>query len=1011
MATAGNGRRRTSASSRTQKSTTGSTRKKSSTAARNANTRKRSSQAEESLFPIVLLFVVFCVFIILALCMFGVIGGSFGPFIKSIMLGLFGLLAYILPIVILAAFFYQLFLAKDRPEDHSIAGFIMFWIFLGMFFAFIGTDLDALSAQTGAQDTFIDKLVYSNKKLYNEAGGGGVILGVPALVFHFLFGKGGGLFVIILFMIFSLMLIGGRKFFNSVMELVAGTIDRPVKRRRPVEEEEEWPDEEELARIEEEERLKREENRRRHIEQQREAARRRANREEKARIYQEEKERLREEKRIKKQEDERLRKEAEERAEDERILKTSTPGRRSLRSTTFDTGMPARYKLDDMHEITLLPDVPEMNAQPQDMADAGTDAYMERTGYDDEIREITPTPASAAKKEELPVEEIKIADPLKAAGNEPVIHRMVSEQEEITQEVESLTQEVPVTQEAPVKEEYSVPADTDDTLKDAKEHIPSVKEERTEAVKEQKNETVSSVTPASQNAAERVNDAPQNKPPRPYEKPPISLLKDSKKGAKGDSEAELRETALLLQQTLKSFGVTATVNDISQGPSVTRFELQLGEGIKVNKIVNLADDLKLNLAAEEIRIEAPIPGKAAVGIEIPNKERIPVSLKELIESSEFKKATSKLTFVVGKDIGGRVIVGDIGKMPHLLVAGTTGSGKSVFTNSIIQSILFNAKPEEVKLILIDPKVVEFSVYNDIPHLLMPVVTDPRKANIALAWAVAEMSHRYKLFAEHEVRGIDAYNEQVEKGKVREEDGRLATKLPKIVIVVDELADLMMVAGKEVEDSICRIAQLARAAGIHLIIATQRPSVDVITGLIKANMPSRVALKCGSGVDSRTILDATGAEKLLGYGDMLFSPQGFNKPLRVQGAFVSDEEVQQVAEFLKKQTEKEEVYDQKVLEEVSNLSNAPAAADDDQSQEADGGDGLDEYFDKACRFVVEKEKASSGMLQRVFKIGFNRAARIIDQMEANGVVGPEEGTKPRKVLMGMEQLEAFLKERK
>ena len=400
-----------------------------------------------------------------------------------------------------------------------------------------------------------------------------------------------------------------------------------------------------------------------------------------------------------------------------------------------------------------------------------------------------------------------------------------------------------------------------------------------------------------------------------------------------------------------------------------------------------------------------------MGIEIPNKERIPVSLKELIESAEFKKASSKLTFVVGKDIGGRVIVADIGKMPHLLVAGTTGSGKSVFTNSIIQSILFNASPEEVKLILIDPKVVEFSVYNGIPHLLMPVVTEPRKANVALAWAVAEMSRRYKLFAEHDVRGIDAYNEQVEKGKVTDEDGNVAKKLSKIVIVVDELADLMMVAGKEVEDSICRIAQLARAAGIHLIIATQRPSVDVITGLIKANMPSRVALKCGSGVDSRTILDATGAEKLLGYGDMLFSPQGFNKPLRVQGAFVSDEEVQKVAEFLKSQTEPKEVYDQKILDEVSSLSNAPAASSDEQSAESESGDGLDEYFEKACRFVIEKEKASSGMLQRVFKIGFNRAARIIDQMGANGIVGPEEGTKPRKVMMSKEQLEAFLKERK
>ncbi|MBR1471068.1 MAG: DNA translocase FtsK [Lachnospiraceae bacterium] len=493
-----------------------------------------------------------------------------------------------------------------------------------------------------------------------------------------------------------------------------------------------------------------------------------------------------------------------------------------------------------------------------------------------------------------------------------------------------------------------------------------------------------------------------------YEKPPITLLDEKKKKGGGDSDQYLKETALLLQQTLKSFGVTATVTDICQGPSVTRFELQLGEGIKVNKIVNLADDLKLNLAAQDIRIEAPIPGKAAVGIEIPNKERLPVSIRELIESQEFKKADSKLTYVVGKDISGHTIVSDIAKMPHLLVAGSTGSGKSVFTNSIILSILYEADPDEVKLILIDPKVVEFSVYNGIPHLLLPVVTDPRKANAALAWAVAEMSRRYKVFAEHNVRGIKAYNELVDEGKIPAADGQPPERLPQIVIVVDELADLMMVASKDVEDSICRIAQLARAAGIHLIIATQRPSVDVITGLIKANMPSRVALKVSSGVDSRTILDSVGAERLLGYGDMLFYPQGYSKPLRVQGAFVSDGEVQRVTEYLKSIADGN-VYDEEVLNKISDMSGDGEAAGKEAASE-EAGDDLDSYFDDACRFVVEKEKASSGMLQRVFKVGYNRAARIVDQMEANGVVGPEEGTKPRKVLMNAAQLEQFIQER-
>ncbi|MBR3307383.1 MAG: DNA translocase FtsK [Lachnospiraceae bacterium] len=525
------------------------------------------------------------------------------------------------------------------------------------------------------------------------------------------------------------------------------------------------------------------------------------------------------------------------------------------------------------------------------------------------------------------------------------------------------------------------------------------------------NADASSVIPTGANAVSAAEGSSPAKK-KEYEKPPLDLLKESKKSKGIENELEIQELKKQLVDTLKSFGVSAEVMAVSQGPSVTRFELKLGEGIKVNKIVNLADDLKLNLAAEEIRIEAPIPGKAAVGIEIPNKERIPVSLRELIGSKEFKKAESKLSFAVGKDIGGQVIIGDIAKMPHLLIAGTTGSGKSVFTNSIIQSILFNAEPEEVKLILIDPKVVEFSVYNGIPHLLMPVVTDPRKANTALAWAVAEMERRYKLFADHEVRGLNAYNELVAAGKITDENGEPVEALSRLVIVVDELADLMMVAGKEVEGSICRIAQLARAAGIHLVIATQRPSVDVITGLIKANMPSRVGLKCGSGIDSRTILDSVGAEKLLGYGDMLYLPQGFNKPLRVQGAFVSDEEVQKVVEFLKNNTAKEQVYDEKVIEEMNAISTTKQA---EQPQEEEGdaspADDVDEYFDEACRVVVEKGKASSGMLQRVYKIGFNRAARILDQMESKGVVGPEEGTKPRKVLMTAEQLEQFIKERK
>ena len=480
-----------------------------------------------------------------------------------------------------------------------------------------------------------------------------------------------------------------------------------------------------------------------------------------------------------------------------------------------------------------------------------------------------------------------------------------------------------------------------------------------------------------------------------YKYPSVSLLKKGKK-EKGDSRQHLQATAMNLQQILKNFGVNVTVTDVSCGPSVTRYELQPEVGVKVSKIVNLADDIKLNLAAADIRIEAPIPGKAAVGIEVPNQETVMVRFRDLVESAGFQNHDSGICFTVGKDIGGQPIVADIAKMPHLLIAGATGSGKSVCINTIIMSILYKANPEDVKLILIDPKVVELSVYNGIPHLLIPVVTDPKKAAGALHWAVSEMMGRYQKFSDCQVRDLKGYNKKAEAMGAGEEH----QKMPQIVVVVDELADLMMVASKEVEDAICRLAQLARAAGIHLIIATQRPSVDVITGLIKANMPSRIAFSVSSSVDSRTILDMHGAEKLLGNGDMLFYPQGYPKPLRVQAPFVSDQEVEAVVDFLKGQSVAE--YSEEVEEQVNTVSidAAPAAG-------IGGESDRDSYFVEAGRFVVEKEKGSIGMLQRMFKIGFNRAARIMDQLEEAGVVGPEEGTKPRKILMSLEEFEQYV----
>ena len=483
-----------------------------------------------------------------------------------------------------------------------------------------------------------------------------------------------------------------------------------------------------------------------------------------------------------------------------------------------------------------------------------------------------------------------------------------------------------------------------------------------------------------------------------YIVPPLNLLKKGAKNSGGFSEKEYKETAIKLQQTLQNFGVGVTVTNISCGPSVTRYELHPEQGVKVSKIVALSDDIKLNLAAADIRIEAPIPGKAAVGIEVPNKENNVVLLRELLESEDFKRHGSHMAFAVGKDIGGQVVVTDIAKMPHLLIAGATGSGKSVCINTLIMSVIYKAKPDEVKLIMIDPKVVELSVYNGIPHLLIPVVTDPKKASGALNWAVAEMTDRYNKFAKYNVRDLKGYNAKIESIKDIDDDNK-PENLPQIIIIVDELADLMMVAPGEVEDSICRLAQLARAAGIHLVIATQRPSVNVITGLIKANIPSRIAFSVSSGVDSRTIIDMNGAEKLLGKGDMLFYPSGYQKPQRVQGAFVSDQEVSRVVEFLTEQGMTAD-YNPEVESKISTASFAEGPS---------GGSDRDAYFVQAGRFIIEKEKASIGMLQRMFKIGFNRAARIMDQLAEAGVVGEEEGTKPRKVLMTMEQFENMMNE--
>ncbi len=529
--------------------------------------------------------------------------------------------------------------------------------------------------------------------------------------------------------------------------------------------------------------------------------------------------------------------------------------------------------------------------------------------------------------------------------------------------------------------------------------VESLAESKAPAKRSRKKAGADAIAQETANVAQAVSENEVKN--ETYHTPPFSLLTRGKKGG-GDSDTHLRETAGKLQDTLHSFGVNVTVTNVSCGPSVTRYELQPEQGVKVSKIVGLADDIKLNLAAADIRIEAPIPGKAAVGIEVPNKENSAVMLRDLLESTEFKNSASNVSFAVGRDIAGRCVVADIAKMPHLLIAGATGSGKSVCINTLIMSILYKASPDQVRLIMVDPKVVELSVYNGIPHLMIPVVTDPKKAAGALNWAVAEMTRRYQAFAEHQVRDMKGYNEKVSQLEP-DENGNKPDTMPQIVIIVDELADLMMVAPGEVEESICRLAQLARAAGIHLVLATQRPSVNVITGLIKANMPSRIAFSVSSGVDSRTIIDMNGAEKLLGKGDMLFYPSGYQKPVRVQGAFVSDKEVQKVTDYLKDHNG-DAAYSQEVVEHMNS-----SAAGGNMMSGSDSASERDAYFVDAGKLIIDKEKASIGMLQRMFKIGFNRAARIMDQLCEAGVVGPEEGTKPRKVLMSMEEFEQYIEE--
>lgn len=976
----GAGKKNTSSSSRTRSSSNN----KSKTSKTNSKSRSQQTirtEEESAITNEIILIGVFALSILLFLCNFGIIG-PVGNAVSHVMFGIFGMMAYVVPVLIFLGIAFGISNKGNMFAAFKIAAAVLLILLIGVVLELIG-------GQVPSMEKYSVELLY--KVSADSKAGGGVLAGSLAYLLNHFMGMVGAVLLVIVLAIICLVVIteksfvsgvkvGGRKVYESAREETRVRKERAQKRKEELE-----------ARREEEYRLREEEKARKDAEKI-----------------------LRMDKRV-----------------SGVMIDTTLAGQNGGSAEE----LPARTR-NDIHEITVedlaaekkeavkvapkadniidfdriqIHTASQMTLEENDKFGEGMPAetapepdplaqtYRDSDVFSD-MKEVSPIhitvkPAGEARST---IFDAPLPDKEEPAGGE--LYDQVPEQEILPWEEpdsgEPLLQEAMAPAAGMERPKASLPEGRD---RFAGGKAPGVydtgKPAGQAAMDEMRKEGAAAVT---------HTEAPKKE--RPYHFPPLSLLQKPGSKNTGDGVKELKNTAAKLQQTLATFGVKVTITDISQGPSVTRYELQPEQGVKVSKILGLADDIKLNLAAMDIRIEAPIPGKAAIGIEVPNKENTMVALRELMESKEFRDFPSKLSFAVGKDIGGKVVVSDIAKMPHMLIAGSTGSGKSVCINTLIMSILYKARPDEVKLILVDPKVVELSVYNGIPHLLIPVVTDPKQASAALHWGVAEMTDRYQKFADHNVRDLKGYNKKVEEQRAKG-DPTAPDKLPQIVIIVDELADLMMVSPGEVEESICRLAQLARAAGIHLIIATQRPSVDVITGLIKANMPSRVAFAVSSGVDSRTILDMNGAEKLLGKGDMLFYPQGYSKPARIQGAFVSDGEVSDVVDFLKNQVIGN-VYDDQIVEKVKTMESAGGGAG---GASGGGGPERDAYFEEAGKFIIDKDKASIGMLQRVFKIGFNRAARIMDQLAEAGVVGEEEGTKPRKVLMSPEQFEQYIEE--
>ena len=908
---------------------------------RKKKTAQKQQPAENRFQTEILILVVLAACIILMISAFGM-GGIVGNAISSISFGIMGMCAYLFPVVLFGGVAFLLVNSSNRLAYKKFFAGIVFFVFLcGL--------LQLLTEGYTPSTTFAD--YYSLSSEYHT--GGGVFGGAICISTASAFGVAGGAVIIVLVLLVSLIIITQKSFFgfmNKILDLISGAV---------------------------------EEGREAYLEGQ-------PDREKKKELRR----KLRAEKRA-----EKIRLLEEELAEEELAMAGSVPetaGKKKFgkKSARAEKERQAAVKANRKGEFNLPSFLDEEKAElpaETDLTDKEKQEAEEKQPSHEvplefQIHRSTPAPQAFEEPEE-PDFERDIQEDIPEDDYDGYEDADIPEMNQILP-----SEPVSAPEKRQSREDRAVSAGT----KAADQEKAILTEEVSQQPSRNPKSSKAEIEHGIRNIQHEISqkELPEKKP---YQYPPLKILKRGDGRSQGDSDAHLRKTAQKLQDTLHNFGVNVTVTNVSCGPTVTRYELQPEMGVKVSKIVGLSDDIKLNLATPDIRIEAPIPGKAAVGIEVPNKENSPVMLRDILQSDEFKNAKSKLSFAAGKDIAGKPVVADIAKMPHLLIAGATGSGKSVCINTLIISILYKATPDEVRLIMIDPKVVELSVYNGIPHLFIPVVTDPKKAAGALNWAVSEMTSRYNAFAEYGVRNLGEYNKKVANMRVPEGE-KAPEKMPQIVIIVDELADLMMVAPGEVEDAICRLAQLARAAGIHLIIATQRPSVNVITGLIKANMPSRIAFSVSSGVDSRTILDMNGAEKLLGKGDMLFYPQGYQKPARLQGAFVSDEEVSAVVEYVSNKNQGA-VYDTAIEKQVNTASAAGGA----------GGGDRDVYFTEAGKFIIEKEKASIGMLQRMFKIGFNRAARIMDQLCDAGVVGPEEGTKPRKVLMSAEEFDNYLEE--